>query len=107
MKIDPRIQLPGDAQPDRVKNARKGSVQPSGTSSSSGVSSPSGEDTVRLSSTHGEVQTLAAGLNNVPEVRVDRVNALQKQVRDGQFQPDSGKIADAIAAEHSRINTKA
>jgi len=107
MKIDPRIQLPGDAQPDRVKGSRKGSVQQSGNISSSGVSSPSGEDTVRLSSTHGEIQTLAANLQKVPEVRVDRVNALQKQVRDGQFQPDNQKIADAIVAEHSRLNTKA
>src|SRR5258708_10289632 len=107
MKIDPRIQLPGDAQAERVKNAGKGGTQSHALANTSGVSSASGEDTVKLSSAHGEVQTLAASLHNVPEVRTDRVQAFQQRVRSGQYKPDSKKVADAIINDHARLNSKA
>jgi negative regulator of flagellin synthesis FlgM len=107
MKIDPRIQLPSDAQPERVKNTGKGGTQSQGVANTSGVSSAAGEDTVKLSSAHGEVQTLAASLNKVPEVRTERVQALQQRVQSGQYNPDSKKVADAIIKDHIRVNTKA
>jgi flagellar biosynthesis anti-sigma factor FlgM len=106
MKIDPRIQLPGDASPERVKNTR-GGVQHPEAPKTSGVSPAAGEDTVKLSSTHGEVQTLAANLAHVPEVRTERVNALRQQVRNASYHPDSGQVADAVIAEHSKVNVKA
>jgi flagellar biosynthesis anti-sigma factor FlgM len=105
MKIDPRIQFPNDPASEQVKNARTGASR--SKSSSPGVSSAAGEDTVKLSSTHGEVQTLAAGLAHVPEVRTNRVQALQAQVRGGQYHPDSAKVADAMIQDHARINVKA
>lgn len=102
MKIDPTIQFPGDSQPDRVKEARSGAAKrPSGAP---GISAPSGEDTVSLSGKHGEVQTLAGQLANVPEVRTEHVNALQQKVRTGNYRPDSEKVADAILAEHRKFN---
>ena len=107
MKIDPRIQLPGDAPPQRVKSTDKGATQPQSVANASGVSSAAGEDTVNLSSTHGEVQTLAASLNNVPEVRTNRVQALQQRVQSGQYHPESQQVADAIIKDHSGVNTKA
>ncbi len=107
MKIDPRIQLPGDAPPERVKSTGKGATQSQSLANSSGVSSPAGEDTLKLSSTHGEVQILAASLNNVPEVRTDRVQALQQRVQSGQYNPASQQVADAIIKDHSRVNRKA
>lgn len=107
MKIDPGVQFPDNAQPERAKSTRTGSPGSQGTSKPSGVSSPSGEDTVQLSSVHSQVQTLAAGLGQVPEVRIDRVQALQSKVRSGSFQPDSGKVADAILKEHARVNARA
>jgi len=107
MKIDPRIQLPGDVPPDRVKSAGKGAAQSQSLANASGVSSAAGEDSVQLSSTHGEVQTLAASLNNVPEVRTSRVQALQQRVQSGQYNPESQQVADAIIKDHSGVNTKA
>jgi flagellar biosynthesis anti-sigma factor FlgM len=102
MKIDPRVQLPGDIQTDSVKSSRKSGAQSQGTSGASGSSSATGQDTVSISSTHGDVQTLKASLENVPEVRVGVVNALQHKVNSGQYAPSSEKIADAIINEASR-----
>jgi flagellar biosynthesis anti-sigma factor FlgM len=107
MKIDPRIQFPSDAPPDRVKNASKGAAEAQSAANPSGVSPAAGEDTVKLSSTHNEVQTLAASLNHVPEVRTSRVHALQQRVESGQYNPASQQVADAIIKDHSRVSTKA
>ena len=107
MQIDPRIQLPGNAQPEPLKSPRSDGPQPSSTANTAGITSTTGEDTVSLSSAHGEVQSLTASLASVPEVRAGRVNALQQLLQGGQFQPDSAKVADAIIADHSRVSTKA
>jgi flagellar biosynthesis anti-sigma factor FlgM len=107
MKIDPRIQLPGDAQPDRVQTTKNAGTKSQGAASSTGVSPAAGEDSVKLSSTHGDVQTLAASLANVPDVRIDRVQAFQQRVRNGQYNPDSGKVADAIIRDHAKVSVKA
>jgi flagellar biosynthesis anti-sigma factor FlgM len=105
MKIDPRIQFPEDSRSGEVKGSAKGTSAKK-SSTSSGVSSPSGEDTVQLSATHSEVRTLEAGLTQVPEVRVHRVKALQQRVQSGQFQPDSQKVADALIADHSKQSSR-
>ena len=101
MKIDPRVPLPGDNQPAPVKGSRTSGAKSGGASSTAGASSAGGEDTVNISSTHGELQSLTASLANVPEVRTDRVSALQPQVSSGHYQPDSQKIADAILADQA------
>ena len=106
MKIDPRTQLPGDAQSTPVKNSRNAGPT-HGSSQSSGIKPATGEDTVKISSTHSDVQTLKANLAAVPEIRVERVNALQQQVNSGQYRPDSQKIADSIIADHSHRGAKA
>jgi flagellar biosynthesis anti-sigma factor FlgM len=107
MPIDPIIPVPGNAQPEPVKSTRSGGASASSSASAANVRPASGEDTVSLSSTHGEVQSLTASFANVPEVRTGRVNALQQLVSGDQYQPDSGKVADAIIADHSRVSAKA
>jgi flagellar biosynthesis anti-sigma factor FlgM len=102
MKIDPKIQLPPDGQPDQVRPSRNSNAAYRGGANTSVISSSSGEDTVSISSTHSELQSLTANLANVPDVRIDRVSALQPQVSRGAYQPDSAKIADALIADQSR-----
>ena len=99
MKIDPRFQVPGDAQPERVSGKRNSGVNSKSAPQTSGLQPVSGEDTVSLSSTHGEVQQLTASVASVPEVRASRVEALQQQVRHNRYQPDSQKLADALLAD--------
>ncbi len=101
MKIDPNLQVPGDNQLAPIKGSRSSGTKSAGSTSTSGAGSASGEDTVSISSTHGELQSLTSSLANVPEVRTDRVSALQPQVNSGQYQPDSQKIADAILADQA------
>lgn len=101
MKIDPTIQFPNDPQSERVTNAPAKSTPSLSSGSTSGASSAAGEDTFSLSSAHGEVQALTANLANVPEVRSQRVAALQQRVQSGNYQPDSGKVADAIIVDQT------
>jgi flagellar biosynthesis anti-sigma factor FlgM len=95
MKIDPRIPS-SDVQTDSVMNSRKSGGQYQTTSGASATAPVAGEDTVHISSTHADVQTLKANFASVPEVRVGIVNALQHRVKSGQYTPSSAKIADAI-----------
>jgi flagellar biosynthesis anti-sigma factor FlgM len=105
MKIDPTIQPSGNIQPELAKNSRQSGVSSPGAPDSS-ASTVNSQDTVSISSAHGDVQTLKSSLVNVPEVRTGRVAALQQQVHAGQYQPDSGKLADSIIAEQaSRART--
>lgn len=102
MKIDPNIQLPGDPQANRVANTATKAAAPSRSSASAaGADAAVGEDTFSLSSAHGEIQTLTAQLAKVPEVRTQRVAALQQRVNSGSYQPDSQKVADAIIADQA------
>jgi flagellar biosynthesis anti-sigma factor FlgM len=108
MKIDPRIPYTGETQqPDSVKNTRSSGAASQSASKSTGLDPTAGEDTVSLSSTHGEVQSLTAAVANVPEVRTDRVTALQQQIGKGQYQPSSQNVADAIIKEYRKANTQA
>ena len=101
MKINPTIQFPNDPQSDRVTNAPGKATLPTRSGASAGASSPAGEDTFSLSSTHDQVQSLTASLAGVPEVRAHLVAALQQRVNSGNYQPNSGKVADAILADQS------
>jgi flagellar biosynthesis anti-sigma factor FlgM len=101
MKIDPTIQFPNDPQPERVAGAPGKATLPQRSSSSSGASSTNSEDTFSLSSTHDVVQSLTASLASVPEVRTDRVAALQQRVSSGSYQPASQNVADAIIADQA------
>ena len=103
MYIDPTIQFPNDSQPDQVTGARNPSA-PAASAKAPAAAPASDGDTVRLSSTHGEVQALTANLANVPEVRTDRINSLREQVGQGRYQPSSQNVADAIVREYSRVS---
>ena len=107
MFIDGKVQFPTDSQPEQVKTAKNTGGTSAGAVKSGGASSSSGEDTVSLSSTHGEVQALAAGVAAVPEVRTERVTGLREQISKGQYQPTSQQVADALIREHGKVNLKA
>jgi len=106
MSIDPRIQITGESQSEAVQSARTADRQVA-TNKTAQVAPGSGEDTVSISSTHQEVQSLTVSLQNVPEVRTDRVNSLRSQIQQGQYQPSSQKVADAIVQEHGKVNVTA
>lgn len=102
MKIDYNVQFPDDLQSSQVSSKKSAATPSRAGTGSQGVSSPTGDDTLSLSNAHGEVQSLSAALQQVPEVRSNRVSGLQYQVRKGEYQPDSGKIADALIAQQTK-----
>lgn len=104
MFIDGKVQFPTGSQPEQVKTTKNTAGSSAGSTKSSGVSSSSAEDTVSLSSTHGEVQALAAGVAAVPDVRAERVSSLREQISKGQYQPTSKQVTDALIREHGKVN---
>jgi flagellar biosynthesis anti-sigma factor FlgM len=104
MCIDPTIQFPSDARAEQVSSTKNAANATGGASKSSGPTASMWEDRVSLSSTHEDVQMLAAGLASVPEVRAERVSALKQRVSSGQYQPSSEKVAEAIVREYSGIH---
>jgi flagellar biosynthesis anti-sigma factor FlgM len=102
MKIDPRIQPTGDLPSDPVKNVKKSAVR-----APEGKSGSAAGDTFQVSRKHAEVQQLTAQLAQVPEVRAERVAPLKAAVERNSYQPDSGKVADAMLAEHAQKSAKA
>jgi len=106
MKIDPRIQSPGEAQSDAVNNAKRGSSRVSASKTDSTGATSSSGDTIQISRRHSEVQRLAAQAANALQLRPERVDPLKTAVQQNRYQPDSGKIADAMLAEHSNRRGK-
>src|SRR5277367_1141601 len=99
MSIDPRIQVNSEAQSEAVQSARTTDRQ-AATNKTAQAAPHGSEDTVSISSTHQEVQSLTVSLAAVPDVRTERVASLRSQIQQGQYQPSSQKVADAIVQEY-------
>jgi len=106
MKIDPRIQPTSDLQSDSVKNTKKTAARvPEGKSDS--TSSVVSGDTFQVSSKQAELQKLSGQMASVPEVRSERVAPLKAAVAQKSYNPDSGKVADAMLADQPGNRGKA
>lgn len=57
------------------------------------------EDSVEISKEAKEIQTYRSMLDKLPGVRDELVAALKKEIEDGTYRPDSGKIADGIISD--------
>ncbi len=91
MRVDPRILMPGDLQPDRVGETATNTAQ----QTRNATERPQ-VDTVRLSSDHEIVNRLRAELDRLPEIRADRVEALQTAIQQGTYKPTHEQVAEAI-----------
>lgn len=98
MRIDPNQVWSGDNQLDGVKGAANQPQSPNSGAASQNASLDSG-DTVELSGALGQVQQLNAQLSQVPDVRSERVAALQQQIQQGTYQPSDEQIANTMYAE--------
>jgi flagellar biosynthesis anti-sigma factor FlgM len=95
MKINPNVPAPGDAQSGAISNANKAATPASAANVGNTAPAQAG-DTFQSSSQHAQVQHLASQLANVPDVRADLVAPLKAAVQQQTYQPDSGKLADAL-----------
>jgi len=101
MKIDPRIQAPSDLQSDSVKNTKRSFVRAPENQTDSTTSSVVSGDTFQVSSKQAELQKLSAQMASVPDVRSERVAPLKAAVAQKSYNPDSGKVADAMLDEQA------
>jgi flagellar biosynthesis anti-sigma factor FlgM len=74
---------------------------PSGSSSAKGGASQAKAvaDQTQLSSSQSRVQDLKAELTGLPDVRQERVAALQQAIGNGSFHPSDQQLADAILGD--------
>jgi len=78
--------------PDPGKSTKSDSQVASG-SSSPGLG---GGDTAELSPNQGRVQDLVSQVNQLPEIRHDKVAALQRAIGEGSYQVTPGQAAEAL-----------
>lgn len=91
MRIDLNAIIP--EVPDPGQSAKSSAQGTSGSSSAVGVG---GGDTAKLSQDQGRVQELASQVNQLPEIRQDKVSALQRALENGTYGVTSGQTAEAL-----------
>ncbi len=91
MRIDLNALIP--EAPDPGQSTKSGSQVGAGNSSAEGLA---GADTATLSQEQGRVQELTSQVNQLPEVRQDKVAALQRAIQEGSYQVTPGQAADAL-----------
>jgi negative regulator of flagellin synthesis FlgM len=94
MKVDPNIEAALKAQSDAVQNARTSRSEQTKTEGT--PTDLSSSDTVQVSPKFAEVQQLTSKLQQVPDVRSDRVSALKAKIQQGTYKPDPADVADAL-----------
>ncbi|MGD0907242.1 MAG: flagellar biosynthesis anti-sigma factor FlgM [Candidatus Acidiferrales bacterium] len=97
MKVDPNLQSIANIQSDPVQNAKTSRAQEA--SSDTGTTQVDGQDTVQFSPKFAEVQNLTNKLQQLPDVRSDRVSALKQQIQQGTYKPDPSEVAGAILGD--------
>jgi flagellar biosynthesis anti-sigma factor FlgM len=91
MRIDLNAIIPEAPEPGQ--SAKSGAQAASARPTAEGVG---GGDTARLSYDHGRAQNLAVQVNQFPEIRQDRVAALQRALTDGSYQVTPAQSAEAL-----------
>jgi flagellar biosynthesis anti-sigma factor FlgM len=91
MRIDLNAIIPN--APDPGQSTKSGSRTASSASSSEG---PAGADTAKLSQDLGRVQELASQVSQLPEIRQDKVEALQRAIEEGSYRVTPGQAAEAL-----------
>jgi flagellar biosynthesis anti-sigma factor FlgM len=101
MRIDPSSQYLGNIAPEGAGSAKgQAKIPPPQTGPGGDVESAGDAgDTVQFSGTLSEAQQLKAQLTQTPDIRANRVAALQQQVQQGTYKPSNEQIASAMLAE--------
>ena len=60
---------------------------------------PIPEETVNLSTTATDIQQIRNQINQLPDVRTEKVEDLKNQIDQGTYQVQSGKVAEKMVGE--------
>jgi len=102
MRIDPRnfgAESPAQKSGGTGQTGASAGVGSSSLSGSAATTSATNADSVRFSFDQARVQSLAEQALAAPEVRQQKVAALQQAIAGGTYSVDAGKVADAMVAE--------
>ena len=91
MRINP------DHSTQQLPESHRTSAQnSSATGGKSSVSDLLGQDRAQLSGNQAQVQSLAAQVAQLPEVRTERVSALRQAGENGSYHPHPEEVASAV-----------
>ncbi|MGC9994280.1 MAG: flagellar biosynthesis anti-sigma factor FlgM [Terriglobia bacterium] len=93
MKIDAPLTFPQQVEPQRVGKTGSASAL------NQGATVALTPDSAQLSMDGGKVQQLKADLAAVPDLRQDRVAALQKAITSGSYNVSGQQIAQAMSSD--------
>ena len=80
---------PGSSQPvERVKRSQ--------SATSSAHTDAHNADSVQITSTARQLNSLAQAIHDAPDVDTSKVESLQQSIGNGTYHPDSGRIADRL-----------
>lgn len=98
MRINPDY---GAREPEnsRTENQNAQATGPNSSSVVNGSISGVNEDQALFSSGHAQVQALAAQALQLPELRLERVQALRQAVTNGSYTPSAEDVAGAIVSQ--------
>jgi|SRR5579863_3811427 len=91
--------------PEAGQGVKSGSAADSATQPGGGLGasaaggSPDSSSLDRVSLDQSGVQTLAAQAAQLPEIRAEKITALQQAIQSGSYRVPAEKIANAILAE--------
>ena len=105
MKIDPNLQSIVNSQSDAVQNAKTSRAQEAIQEGRS--TEINGSDMVQLSSRFAEVQQLTAKVQQLPDIRSERVSILKQKIQQGTYKPDHAEVADALLNDAANKGGKA
>jgi len=91
MRIDLNAIIP--EAPDPGQSTKSSAPVASGGASAPGLG---GGDTAKFSVEQGRVQELASQVKQLPEIRQNKVAALQRAIQDGSYQVTPGQAAEAL-----------
>jgi negative regulator of flagellin synthesis FlgM len=97
MKVDPTPESIANVQSTAVQNANTSRSQQTRTEGS--PAEANGSDTVQVSPRFAEAQQLTSKLQQVPDIRSDRVSALKAQIQQGTYKPDPADVAEALLSD--------
>lgn len=80
----------------QIRTENKIEVKKARDAEKAGSSAVKSADTVALSSGSKEVQKMREIIEKTPSVRADRVEALKRQVENGEYHVDARDIADKM-----------
>jgi flagellar biosynthesis anti-sigma factor FlgM len=102
----------GVEPPDKGKTGRAGrsgsAADPTsvGTDNSSAADSGVAADQTQLSFGQARVQSLEASVLAAPDVRQEKVTALQQSIATGNYAVDPARVADAMTSEFASAQVR-